>query len=294
MGISMAYLQEGTFAANAELFLALQSEFLLAACEVHLEGIQFAAHYWRPDAIESAALSSIRERVGILGFHLPYLDINPVSIDPEIAAFAMNRLSRGIKIAAGAGADYVVGHVRGRSSPGSGRKSDLSRWLQIVTRLSEEAARQKIVFCLENADDLRSIEELNNLSVQSASTRICLDVGHLFERLELPGAISRTAARLWDRYLPWSAVCGKGLPFFEAEGMSGCLELLSDRLYCIHVHNHNGRLAHQPLINGKISLPGVLRQVSDDAIVILEADYRQQESGTVRRDLGLLKEWLCS
>lgn len=293
LGVSLAYLTEGSFLQAADDYLSLQSEFALDACEVHQEGIQFTAGFCRPGPAEIAALAMIRSRVAVLGFHLPYLDLNPLSADPVIADFAMARLRLAIAGAAEAGADYVVFHARGRRSPDSLRPMDLACWLEVVTQLSEYAADRGLVFCLENADDLRSIAELWALASKSPTTRVCLDIGHLFERLELPSASQRVAARLWDRFLPWAAVAGKGLPFFAAGGLSGCLDLLGDRLCCLHVHNHNGRLAHQPLTAGKIELGRELGRALPAGIpVILEADYRRGDPAVVRGDLQLLRRWL--
>jgi len=293
LGISLAYLQEASFRAVAEEFLLLQQEFDLGACEVHQEGIQFSAGFCRPGLAETAMLAEIRGRVSILGFHLPYLDLNPVSADPDIAGFALARLRQAVDRAVEARADYGVFHVRGRRSPDSLRPMDLACWLEVVTQLSEYAADRGLVFCLENADDLRSIAELWALASKSPTTRVCLDIGHLFERLELPTSRERVAARLWDRFLPWSVAAGKGLPFFDASGMAGCMETLGERLYCVHVHNHDGKMAHQPLAEGKIELGRELRQAACAGIpVILEADYRRRDREIVRGDLRLLKGWL--
>lgn len=293
LGVSLAYLSEGSFLQAADDFLSLQPEFALDACEVHQEGIQFRAGFCRPGPAEIAALALIRSRVAVLGFHLPYLDLNPVSADPDIADFAMAHLRQAIARAAEAGADYVVFHARGRCSPDSPRSADRLGWSAVVAQLSEFAASRKLIFCLENADDLRSIDEIAVLAAISPEMRVCLDMGHLFERLELPSTSQRVAARLWDRFLPWAAIAGKGMPFFAAGGLSGCLDLLGDRLYCLHVHNHNGRLAHQPLTAGKIELGRELGRALPAGIpVILEADYRRCDPAAVRSDLQLLRRWL--
>ena len=289
----MAYLPGTSFRQTADLFFGLQQDFELDACEVHTERIQFATAFYRPEPDEQAVLALIRRRVAVLGFHLPYLDLNPLSVEPEIAGFARERFRRAIDQAADAGADYVVFHARGRSMPDSLRAADLSGWLAVLTDLTEWAGRQGVSFCQENADDLRSLRELAELAAGVPGLKVCIDIGHLFERLALPSGPARMAARIWDHFLPWCSASGKGMPFYEAGGAAGCLNLLGDSLQCIHVHNHDGRLAHQPLTLGKIDIGRFLGQCKATGVpVILEADYRRFDQEMVRKDLDLLGGWL--
>jgi len=61
---------------------------------------------------------------------------------------------------------------------------------------------------------------------------------------------------------------------------------------CIHLHNHNGRMAHCSLKAGKINMKKMIEILDDlrNIPIILEADYRQAGMDILREDLVLLKE----
>lgn len=290
IGISLAYLPVNSFHEAVELFFRLQAEQGLEICEIHLERGQFAAAYNPADSLAASKLVRLRKCVVKLGFHLPYLDLNPLSQNPDIAEFAMGILLHGIDVAADAGADYLVFHARGGRIRQSLTEKQQS-WETVVDQLTEHATKKKMVLCFENADDFRSVADMSRLADSIAGLKFCLDLGHLFERMELTASWRRILARSWDRLLPWMALGGDGLPFYEAGGMQGCLQYLHSNLYCMHVHNHNGRLAHQPLTAGKIDLHQMLGVVPDSIPLVLEADYRLGDVTAVVADIHLLKEW---
>ncbi len=293
-GISLAYLKNGTIEENVRLFLSLQEEFTLNACEIHMEAAQFsAALLWAATPV-TESIAVIRGKVEILGVHLPYLDLNPISAVPHIAEFAIKTLETAISKASDIGADYVVFHARGVRRPEHPYETDIDCWAEVVTRLTQCAQDKNMVFCLENADDLRSIEDIAKILEKSPLTKVCLDIGHLFERLYIASIFGKLVAKAWDRWLPWSSLAGRGLPFYEMGSFGNIVYALKNKMFCIHVHNHNGRLAHQPLMLGKADLKALLGTLAAEikGPIILEADYRNKSYETIIKDIILIKKVL--
>lgn len=287
LGLSLAYLPKRTLEEAAESFLALQREYPLRACELHMEAIQFSAGFWYWDRSVEPALSGIRRRVDVLGVHLPYLDMNPISPNPRIARVAIASYRSAIGRAASLGADYMVFHARGSHGLDASRECEVECWRRVVGSLMETAERHGVAFCFENADDVRLISEAAQILDADPRTRMCLDLGHLFERIQPASAMERIAAKLSDRLLPGTAI-RRGVPFYEAGDLN---ESCRRGLSCVHVHNHDGTSAHRPLTEGKADIGRIIRDLGDlsGIPVVLEADYRHLDMQHVRKDITLLK-----
>ncbi len=286
LGLSLAYLPKDSLSEAAEAFFELQSEFPLRACEVHMEAVQFASAFWYWDRSADAAVASIRERVETLVVHLPYLDMNPISPNPRLARIALAAQRSAIARSASLGADSAVFHARGQHGLNASRARELECWRTVVTSLTDAAERHRLTLCFENADDVRLISEMEWVLDADPRMRACLDLGHLFERIDPGRAVVRMACRLTDSYLPGFTV-RRGVPYYEAGDLS---RLIGDRVRCVHVHNHDGRTAHRPISDGKADIPRIIRSLGDlDEIpVILEADYRQSDLRKVKADIESL------
>ena len=293
IGISLAYLPGNDFHEVSQTFFRLQDEFTLEACELHMECSQFAGAFHQTDDRFLKDAREIRSRVKIMGVHLPYLDLNPLAGSPRVTEFAIQIYKEAILTAASLQADYVVFHVRGGNElprpDADKRPRELSRWQQITAELSEYALAKGLSFCLENADDMRLIAEIQTILAASPDVSLCLDTGHLFERVYPEAAWQRLAGKIADRFLPPASLWGQGVPYYETNWEELLHRYLS-RLRCIHLHNHNGKIAHCPVTQGKIDLKKMLAPVKKlaDIPLIIEADYRGCGISQVRSDLEYL------
>lgn len=293
-GISLAYMGPGSLETNAALFKELQSKYDLQVCELHMEAIQFEAGIWYWDKTSAGVVKDLRQRVARLGVHLPYLDLNPISPNPRSSKYSRAVYQAAIKKAAEWSADYVVFHARGNWGLYPERSRELEEWRQALNVLASTAEKNGLIFCLENADSIRSLREIDQLLKQNDQIKLCLDIGHLFERIEADHIWMKAADRLWDRFLPVSNIWGRGMPYFEHDGISGAVNAFSQRLGVLHLHNHNGRAAHQPILDGKYDLRPAIRALKPltNIPIILEADYRNHDSAVLYHDLQLLEEFI--
>ncbi|RLB65324.1 MAG: hypothetical protein DRH08_08155 [Deltaproteobacteria bacterium] len=295
IGLSLAMLPANDLTQARDQFWRLQERFALTACEVQTETATFPAALPPWDGHALAIGQSLRQTVSVLGLHLPYVDLNPVSFHPRIAAASQEILLEAIDAAAEIEADYVVFHVRNGSLPRD-RKEGFADWLPILRKLNGRATDKGLRFLLENADDLRWIPDVLELATD-AGVDICLDVGHLFERVyETPdwGVLQRVAARLQDIASPWPFLLPSMLPAAQVGGIAGLLTTHGKRVGCVHLHNHDGRSAHRPLAQGKIpwqKLAGHADQLRDIPI-ILEADYRKCSYECLEHDLSAVTRLL--
>lgn len=292
IGISLAYLPGKNIQEVYRVFLKLQEEFSLEACELHMECSQFDSAFYHADDSITEVISELRNKVRIMGMHLPYLDLNPLSNNPLIEQFATNVFKQAINNAAGMGADYVVFHARGNEEINGDRQAELRRWAEKAGELSDIANANSISFCFENADRVRLRCDMEVIIGKVPQVDICLDTGHLFERVRLENTWERLAGRVFDRFLPMASMFGKGMPFYEKPDWLSFVANYSGRIHCIHLHNHNGKTAHCPVTVGKINLAGMLRNICSltSAPVIVEADYRNKGIEQIRKDLTFLKK----
>lgn len=292
IGISLAYLPGKNIHEVYRVFLKLQEEFILEACELHMERSQFDSAFFQADEDVLDVVAAIRDKVKIMGVHLPYLDLNPVSDNPLIEQFATGIFGQAINDAAFMRADYVVFHARGSEDFYIDRQAELRRWVEKAGELDEVAGKNGISFLFENADRVRLLGDLEKIICEKPLVDICLDTGHLFERVRLENPWERLAGRVFDRCLPFTPILGKGMPFYEKPGCADFIAKYSGRIRCIHLHNHNGKTAHCPLTAGRINMAGIVRQISalTAAPVIIEADYRQAGVRQLRKDLEYLKK----
>ncbi len=286
IGIQLGMLPGNNFDEAAEIFRRLQARFSIPACEVHLERTLYPPALWPWEKASLDKVKELRSSVARLGIHLPFMDMNPISTNPRIAEASLNILEDSLLFAAQAKADYAVFHARGRQVENASRAKELQAWSEVLVRLGRQAATQGLVFCLENADDLWNPGEIRTLLSEN-SIKLCLDLGHLFERRYPTSLMTRMAYALNDRISPYPFALKKGLPVEFANAWHQVLHSFESEIACIHLHNHNGRVAHRRLRHGKIDLrlPRDYGGRWRDLPVILEVDYSHATIGQIEDDL---------
>jgi sugar phosphate isomerase/epimerase len=256
LGVQIGMLP-GQYDQALNQFSGLQQQYPLSSAELHLESSIYPAYFTRGN--EQVPL------VDILGVHLPFMGPDPLSDTADIRQKSIETFSAAIRSAADCGASYVVFHARTASGD-----NDASAWVRLLEDLAGKSRDKGILFCLENADSLYDTACIHEILHQLPDVHLCLDIGHLYEH----------TFNLLTRYLP---LCNDTRLARE-------LENLCDHISCIHIHNHNGFLAHQTLAAGKIDFSPLKKYRSMDIPLILESDYRQTSPDLPAQDIRYLSE----
>lgn len=276
IGLQTALLPAADWRDGLDLFAALAREFDLRACELHLDVDHYAAACPASDAAADEIATRLRPGVARLGVHLPFA---------RLAGGIPAPLAGGLAFAARVGADAAILHLRG--DPRAAED-----WAVLVAPLAAQARALGVPLCLENADDARGIALVRAVAA-AVDARICLDVGHLYERLYPPRGLRRKLLVANDRFSPRPFACPARLPA-GARGWAGALSDAGGRLAWAHLHDHDGRRAHRSLGAGRIDWRSLAarRGLLPSVPLILETDHREGDRDTVRADLRRLKELL--
>jgi endonuclease IV len=245
----------GQYEQALNQFNKLQEQFSLYSAELQLES-----------SIYNAFFTPGKDRVphaDIIGVHLPFMGLDPVSDKPDIRRKSLETFYHAIHASADCDAAYVVFHARTQTS---GQQE--SGWITVLADLADKSNEAGIRFCLENADSLYDITQIHQILHELPKVHLCLDIGHLYEH----------TFNLLTRYLPLSG----------DTRLARELENLCNHISCIHIHNHDGFYAHQSLEAGKIDFSSLKKYRSLDIPLILESDYRNIPSDILSHDLRYL------
>ncbi len=278
IGLQTALLPAADWRGGLDLFEALAREFGLEACELHLATDHYAAACPASDGVGDEIARRLRPAVARLGVHLPFAQLGGGIPEPLIT---------GLAFAARVGAEAAILHLRGGSQTVVG-------WTDLVAPLAARARELGVSLCLENADDARDIALMRAVAA-AADARICLDIGHLHERLYPARGLRRKLLVANDRFSPRPFACPARLPA-GARGWASALDEVGERLAWVHLHDHDGRRAHRPLGTGRIDWTPLARlhEASLAVPAILETDHRDRDPAAVRADLRRLKELLAA
>jgi sugar phosphate isomerase/epimerase len=295
LGLSLVMLEAKPLEDNLRLFEELQDQFPLEACEIHSEGSLYESACHLGDHKEFSLISHLRKNIRKLGLHLPFMDLNPISQDGLVIESTERIFHEWMKYASDMDADYAVLHLRG-GLPVSSKKNYQNNqevWLPFIEKLAEQAQAYKFDLCIENADDVRNFETISELAEKCTNqVKLCMDIGHLYERIYPRAPLLRKILRLNDIFSPVPFAWDRNLPVGKSGDWQKMVESHKNKLGCVHVHNHDGRNSHKTLYEGKIDLMplGNLSVLLKDIPVIIESDYRLKEKDTIIKDLKFLEE----
>ena len=277
IGLQTALLPAADWRGGLGLFEALARESGLGACELHLATDHYAAACPATDGVADEIAARLRPAVARLGVHLPFARLGGATPEPLLA---------GLAFAARVGADAAILHLRGGAQT-------VADWTELVAPLAARAGALGVFLCLENADDARAPALVREVAA-AVDAGICLDVGHLHERLYPERGLRRKLLVANDRFSPRPFACPARLPA-GARGWAGAPGDAGGRLAWVHLHDHDGRRAHRPLGAGRIdwSPLAALRSLAAHLPLILESDHRDGDPASVRADLRRLKELLA-
>ena len=290
IGLAITSLGKCNLTMARDRFLKMQESHPIQACEIHFEAALYPAAVFPWEAAGHPAVANLRHAVEVLGVHLPFYELNPLARNPRVARLACALYEESLAVAGACGADYVVFHCRGVRE-GAARTEQLRHWSEVVAPLTEQATRDGMTFCLENADDMRFWPDLITIAQDHPSIQFCLDTGHLYERVSPITGPGRHLLKINDRCSPLPLLIKSGLPVSTYGSVPGTAAALESRLACIHLHNHNGRAAHQPLTSGVIHPADIrlLCQQYAHVPLIIEAEYDAAVIAAIEKDLEFLE-----
>jgi sugar phosphate isomerase/epimerase len=213
-GVSSMFFHEYT---SAEIFSF--------ASRAGLDGVEFwleTPHFWLRDLPVPEVAASMRDhpRISTLYIHAPILDLNPCSINPDVAETSIRYAVRSVGIAEMLGARVLTLHPGRRTAKRPPGSADLARFDRYITALRETVLKNDLRLAMENMEPA-----VNSLLCTPERMRAVLDAEPwLFFTLDTSHAMVGSK-----------------------EGVMQYIELCFDRLVDVHVSRADGRRLHLPL-----------------------------------------------
>jgi sugar phosphate isomerase/epimerase len=194
-------------------------------------------HFWLRDLPVDEVIASRDEHPGIspLTVHSPILDLNPCSINPEVAQVSVDYAVRSIAIAGQLGAHVLTVHPGRRTAKRPPSTADFARFDHYVSELREATIRNSLKIGMENMEPM-----VNSLLCTPERMRTLLDEEPwLFFTLDVAHAMAKS----------------------ENEAIR-YIELCHDRLVNVHISRFDHGKAHFPL-EGHASMATVMESLKD-------------------------------
>jgi sugar phosphate isomerase/epimerase len=190
-----------------------------------LDAIEFwleTPHFWLRDLPVHEVLAARKARPGLslLTVHAPILDLNPCSINPEVAEVSVGYAVRSIAIAEELGARVLTLHPGRRTAKRPPGNADFIRFDHYIERIRETALQNSLKISMENMEPA-----VNSLLCTPERMRELLDAEPwLYFTLDVSHALAGSD-----------------------DGPLRYIELCHDRLANVHISRVNGRTLHHPL-----------------------------------------------
>jgi sugar phosphate isomerase/epimerase len=205
-----------------------------------LDGIEYwleTPHFWLRDLPVDEVVSCRANHPEIPSFtvHAPILDLNPCSINPEVAEVSIGYAVRSIEIAEQMGAHVLTLHPGRRTAKRPPGQADFARFDHYLSALREVATRNSLKICMENMEPV-----VNSFLCTPERVRQLLDdEPWLFFTLDTSHALAKSDADPC-RYI----------------------ELCHDRLANVHISRKEGKTLHHPLDRSPV-MAGIMRALRD-------------------------------
>jgi sugar phosphate isomerase/epimerase len=212
-------------------------------------------HFWLRDLPVNEVIACRNEHPGIstLTVHSPILDMNPCSINPEVARVSVGYAVRSVAIAEQLGAHILTVHPGRRTAKRPPSAADFTRFDHYVSALREAAKQNSLKIGMENMEPI-----VNSLLCTPARMRSLLDEEPwLFFTLDVAHAMAKS----------------------EEETIQ-YIELCHDRLVNVHISRFDHGKAHFPL-DRYASMETVMESLKDhhyDGSLTLEIEDLNLES----------------
>ena len=232
-------------------------------------------NFWLRDlpVDEVIACRKAHPELAVLTVHSPILDLNPCSINPEVADISIEYAVRSLRIAEQLGASVLTIHPGRRTAKRPPSDADFVRFEHYISVMREAATGSTVKIGIENMEPI-----VNSLLCTPDRMRMLLDnEPWLFFTFDVAHALSRS----------------------EEEAIR-YIELCHDRLVNVHISRFDHGKAHYPLDN-HASMARVLENLKDynfDGSLTLEIEdlnfnrsYSAEEKiAVLARDCAFMKE----
>lgn len=190
-----------------------------------LDGIEYwieTPHFWLRDLPVPEVLSCRGQHPEItaLTVHAPILDLNPCSINPDVARVSHEYAVRSITTACAMGARVLTLHPGRRTAKRPPGEADFARFSRYITVVREAAMKDSLRVSMENMEPavnslISTPEQMRQLLDEEPWLYFTLDVAHAMAQSD-------------DEPLRYIELCG-------------------DRLANVHISRKEGKTLHLPL-----------------------------------------------
>jgi sugar phosphate isomerase/epimerase len=205
-----------------------------------LDGLEFwleTPHFWLRDLPVQDVLSARKAYPGLplLTVHAPILDLNPCSINPEVAEISLGYAVRSIAMAEDLGARVLTLHPGRRTAKRPPGNADFARFDRYIETIRTTALKNSLKISMENMEPA-----VNSLLCTPERVRELLDKEPwLFFTLDVSHALAKSG----DEPLRY-------------------IELCHDRLANVHISRVNGKILHMPLDRSPV-MASVMESLKD-------------------------------
>ena len=215
-------------------------EIFSFAAQAGLDGIEYwleTPHFWLRDlpADELIACRRAHPEIATFTIHTPVLDLNPCSINPEVAEISVAHAVRSLEMAQALGASVLTVHPGRRTAKRPPGDADRARFDHYIAALRETALKDTVTVAIENMEPA-----INSLICTPERMREVLDA---------------------EPWLKFTLDTSHALAASEETAMQ-YIDLCSDRLANVHISRAgNGRL-HLPLDRSPV-IAKIIRKLRD-------------------------------
>jgi sugar phosphate isomerase/epimerase len=247
-----------------------------------LDGIEYwleTPHFWLRDLPEDEVTSCRRAHPEIAAFsiHAPVLDLNPCSINPDVAEVSVNWAARSLAMAQALGAGVLTVHPGRRTAKRPPGEADHARFNHYISALRETALKDTVVVAMENMEPA-----VNALICTPERMREVLDV---------------------EPWLKFTLDTSHALVTTEGTVME-YIELCGDRLANVHISRAGDGRLHLPLDHSPV-IARILESLRDHGYrgaLMLEIDdlnfpkplSAEEKCTILARDLSFMKKCMES
>jgi sugar phosphate isomerase/epimerase len=179
-------------------------------------------HFWLRDLPVDEVIACRKQHpdLATVTVHAPILDLNPCSINPEVAQVSVEYAVQSVAIAGQMGAGVLTVHPGRRTAKRPPGNADFARFDHYISALRKAATTDSLKICMENMEPV-----VNSLLCTPERMRTLLDEEPwLFFTLDVAHALAKSEDEP-DRYI----------------------ELCYDRLANVHISRAQGKTLHLPL-----------------------------------------------
>lgn len=227
-------------------------EIFSFAAKAGLDGLEFwleTPHFWLRDlpADEIIASKKAHPEISTLTVHTPVLDLNPCSINPDVAELSVAYAVRSLEMAQNLGANLLTVHPGKRTARRPPSEADLGRFDYYISTLREAAFKDTVTVAIENMEP-----SVNSLICTPQRMREVLDA---------------------EPWLKFTFDVAHALVVSEETAME-YIDLCADRLANVHISRAENGTLHLPLDHSPVigRIIGALRDHHYAGGLMLEID----------------------